>query len=239
MKLLSSPLLRLACISMVAAGIIGGMAVAGDKTSISEGPDAIWRSIFARPAAVGTPALEAQRVALGAALFSDTRLSRDGDRSCASCHQPDKGYSDGLAKARGRDGASLKRNTPHLYNLAAATSFYWDGREPTLESQARVPLHAANELAAEPSQLLARLSADLDLRRQFAAAFPNETEMSESALLSVLAAYEKSLCISGNGFRRLGRRRRGRALGTREARVSNFCGKGRMRFLSRRVAHDG
>ena len=200
MKLLSSPLLRLACISMVAAGIIGGMAVAGDKTSISEGPDAIWRSIFARPAAVGTPALEAQRVALGAALFSDTRLSRDGDRSCASCHQPDKGYSDGLAKARGRDGASLKRNTPHLYNLAAATSFYWDGREPTLESQARVPLHAANELAAEPSQLLARLSADLDLRRQFAAAFPNETEMSESALLSVLAAYEKSLVSPETAF---------------------------------------
>jgi cytochrome c peroxidase len=139
-------------------------------------------------------------VALGAALFSDTRLSREGDRSCASCHQPDKGYSDGLAKALGRDGTSLKRNTPHLYNLASATSFYWDGREPTLESQARVPLHAANELAAEPSQLLTRLSADMDLRRQFAAAFPNETEMSESALLSVLAAYEKSLVSPETAF---------------------------------------
>jgi cytochrome c peroxidase len=139
-------------------------------------------------------------VALGAALFSDPRLSRDGDRSCASCHQPDKGYSDGLPKARGRDGTSLKRNTPHLYNLSPATSFYWDGREPTLESQARVPLHAANELAAEPSQLLARLSADLDLRRQFAAAFPNESEMSEPTLLSALAAYEKSLISPETAF---------------------------------------
>ena len=200
MTLLSSPILRLVCLTMVAAGSIGGMAVAGDKTFTFEGPDAIWRSIFARPTDAGTPALEAQRVALGAALFSDTRLSRNGDRSCASCHQPDKGYSDGLPKARGRDGTSLKRNTPHLYNLAPATSFYWDGREPTLESQARVPLHATNELAAEPSQLLARLSADMDLRRQFAAAFPNETEMSEAALLSVLAAYEKSLVSPKTAF---------------------------------------
>ena len=208
MKLLSSPLLRLACISMVAAGIIGGMAVAGDKKATSEGPDAIWRSIFARPVAAGTAALEAKRVALGAALFSDTRLSRDGDRSCASCHQPDKGYSDGLSKARGRDGTSLQRNTPHLYNLAPATSFYWDGREPTLESQARVPLHAANELATEPSQLLARLSADMDLRRQFAAAFPNESEMSEIGAAFRFGGVREKSRISGNGFRRLGRRRR-------------------------------
>jgi cytochrome c peroxidase len=200
MKLLSSPIFWSACLSMLAAGVIGRTVIAEDKRFKPEGPDTIWRSIFARPAAAPTPALEAQRVALGSVLFSDTRLSRDGDRSCASCHQPEKGYSDGLPKARGRDGTSLKRNTPHLYNLALATSLYWDGREPTLEAQARVPLHAPNELAAEPSQLLARISADLNLRRQFSAAFPDETEISEAALLSVLAAYERSLVSPQTAF---------------------------------------
>lgn len=179
-----------------AAGILGSAAA----ESADFGRDQIWRSIFARPAAPVVSELEAKRQALGAVLFADRRLSRDGDRSCASCHQPDNGYSDGLSTARGRDGTRLKRNTPHLYNLAPATSFYWDGREATLESQARVPLHAVNELAAEPSQLLERLRADVELRRHFSAAFPNMSDVSESEVLSALAAYEKSLVSPKTAF---------------------------------------
>ncbi len=198
MKQMSSIAVRLALLCTV-AGVLGS-AAAGTKGAVGSDPDQIWRSIFARPAAPVVSELEARRRSLGAVLFADRRLSRDGDRSCASCHQPEKGYSDGLPKARGRDGTSLKRNTPHLYNLASATSFYWDGREPTLEAQARVPLHAENELAAVPAQLLARLSADLDLRREFAAAFPSDSEISEPALLSVLAAYEKSLVSPETAF---------------------------------------
>ena len=95
--------------------------------------DQIWRSIFARPQARPADALETKRQTLGALLFFDPRLSRDNDRSCAACHQPENGYSDGEPRARGRDGAPMKRNTPHLLNLAEATSFYWDGREPTLD----------------------------------------------------------------------------------------------------------
>ncbi|MCU0954916.1 MAG: c-type cytochrome [Hyphomicrobium sp.] len=155
--------------------------------------DQIWRSIFARPQPRPADALETKRQALGALLFFDKRLSRDNDRSCATCHQPDNGYSDGEPRARGRDGTPLTRNTPHLFNLADATSFYWDGREPTLEQQARVPITTDNELAAGMETAAARLSADGELRARFAEAFPGETELSEMSILDALAAFERSL----------------------------------------------
>jgi cytochrome c peroxidase len=155
--------------------------------------DQIWRSIFARPQPRAIDAIEAKRQALGALLFFDPRLSIESDRSCATCHQPDKGYSDGEPRARGRDGAPLKRNTPHLFNLAEATSFYWDGREPTLEQQARVPIMTENELGAGMETAVARLSADGELRASFAEAFPGETELGETSILAALAAYERSL----------------------------------------------
>lgn len=183
------------------AGLAGKIASpGGEGESLAAGPDAIWRSIFARPDGKPVDPVEAEKQALGAVLFSDNRLSGDGDRSCASCHVPDLGYTDGRPTALGRDGTALKRNTPHLFNLAEATSFYWDGREPTLQSQARVPLHAVNELAANPAQLVERLSADEDLKQRFAAAFPGERGISETAILDALAAYEKSLVSPATKF---------------------------------------
>ena len=156
------------------------------------GADEVWRSIFARPAATPVDKLEFKRQALGAALFADRRLSRDGDRSCATCHRPEHGFADGLPKARGRDGTPLKRNTPHLFNLAGARSFYWDGREPTLEAQARVPLYADNELGAVSTSLLPTLQSDADTQRRFADAFP-ESGLTEAAIIAALAAYERSI----------------------------------------------
>lgn len=153
----------------------------------------IWRTIFARPAPRAMDGSETERRDLGALLFSDPRLSREGNRSCASCHQPERGFTDGLARAAGRDGSALKRNAPHLYNLADARSFYWDGREATLESQARIPLYSDNELGAEPQALVEKLSADEELKRRIATAFPETPVLSEDVILQALAAYERSL----------------------------------------------
>jgi cytochrome c peroxidase len=178
---------------LAACGAVRGTVWAAEADVSVDGPDSIWRSIFARPAAEPLSDQDVKQRNLGAALFLDKRLSKDGDRACASCHQPERGYSDGLATALGRDGSALKRNTPHLYNLKDATSFYWDGREPTLEAQARVPLHATNELAANSAELLERLSADREVMRKYAEAFPGQQGLSETDLLRALAAYEKTL----------------------------------------------
>ncbi len=68
------------------------------------------------------------RALLGKRLFFDSRLSGDTQLSCASCHQPENGYSDGLALARAYPGSLHFRNTPTLINVALRDSWMHDGR---------------------------------------------------------------------------------------------------------------
>ena len=76
------------------------------------------------------PAIEvnAARAMLGKRLFFDSRLSGDGALSCASCHQPDKGFTDGLALSKAYPGSNGFRNTPTLINTAHKKVWYHDGR---------------------------------------------------------------------------------------------------------------
>jgi len=74
----------------------------------------------------------------GKELFFDPRLSRNGQISCATCHQPEKSFTDGRTLARGLD--ETQRNVPTLINQRANSWFFWDGRADTLTSQALNPL---------------------------------------------------------------------------------------------------
>jgi cytochrome c peroxidase len=133
-------------------------------------------------------------VRLGKALFFDTRLSRDGTVSCASCHHPGRAFSDTLPLSIGVDGGVGMRNAPPLLNLAYHPALFRDGGVPTLEQQVIAPVHDPMEMdhdihvaaAAlrdeEPYQSLSRLAYDRDLD-----AF---------VLTRALAAYERTL-ISG------------------------------------------
>ncbi len=166
-------------------------AVAGDGAFSR---DAVWRSIFARPAPTETgQPWEDKRRSLGAQLFQDPRLSGSGTRACSTCHQPERAFTDGLRRAAGADGTPLQRNTPHLWNLKDATSFYWDGREATLESQARVPMLTPNELGADLARSVALLAADAETARAFANAFPDDPAVSEANIIAALTAYERGL----------------------------------------------
>ncbi|MDO9170101.1 MAG: cytochrome c peroxidase [Methylobacter sp.] len=82
----------------------------------------------------------AEKIALGRLLFNDKRLSADGSINCASCHQADKGFADGLALAKGIAGQSGTRNTPSVFNAAYYQTQFLDGRENSLEAQALGPL---------------------------------------------------------------------------------------------------
>src|SRR5262249_12348607 len=76
-----------------------------------------------------------EKWALGQMLFWDTRLSPAGTHSCETCHHPEQGWTDGLPVSRKADGKDNTRHSPTLYNVAYNTSYYWDGRSPTLEKQ--------------------------------------------------------------------------------------------------------
>ncbi|MCC7250671.1 MAG: hypothetical protein IT540_02215 [Hyphomicrobium sp.] len=165
--------------------------------------DAMWRAIFARPGKIpdaGQP--DAMKAALGYDLFRDVRLSGSGRASCASCHDPARAFTDGRKTAIGPGGAVLARNAPALYDLAWATSFFWDGRAASLAEQAKVPILAPDELAGDFATITRRLAEDAAMSARFAAAFPGASGVSEAAVIEALAAYERSLVSPRTRFDR-------------------------------------
>jgi len=87
-----------------------------------------------------------ERVELGRRLFSDTRLSRDGTISCASCHDPARAFTKPESTSPGVFGRRGRRNAPALVNLAWANSFFWDARAFSLEDQVLKPIEDPNEM---------------------------------------------------------------------------------------------
>jgi cytochrome c peroxidase len=80
-----------------------------------------------------------EKVELGEKLFHDTRFSTTGDVSCATCHKAEKGFTDGLPVSEGIHKLTGTRNAPTVINAAYLESQFWDGREPSLESQSAQP----------------------------------------------------------------------------------------------------
>lgn len=89
---------------------------------------------------------------LGALLFHDPGLSRNGQVACATCHQPERLFTDGRARARGL--ADLPRHTPTLLGAAWSPWQFWDGRADSLWAQAVQPLHDPREQGLSAGQLL-------------------------------------------------------------------------------------
>jgi cytochrome c peroxidase len=108
-------------------------------------------------------------IQLGQRLFHDRRLSRDGRFSCASCHQPDRAFTDGRPRGQGV-GVGL-RNTPTLIGAAFQTWFYWDGRRDSLWSQALIPWEAPDEMGSSRLEVVRVLLADSELRTSFETVF--------------------------------------------------------------------
>lgn len=74
--------------------------------------------------------------ALGKILFFDPILSGNNERSCASCHAPEKAFTDGQRKSIALDfEGTVARNSPTLLNAAYQKEFFWDMRAPHLENQ--------------------------------------------------------------------------------------------------------
>jgi cytochrome c peroxidase len=158
---------------------------------------------FPVPAVPADNPMSAAKVALGAALFFDTRLSVTGRYSCASCHEPARSFSDGRRVALGAQGDALAHNAMALVNVAYNISFGWSRREArTLEAQMLEPL--LNEhpvelgLAGRKAALEATLAADPASARAFAAAFPGAAApVSFRHAVQAIAAFERTL-ISGD-----------------------------------------
>jgi cytochrome c peroxidase len=111
---------------------------------------------------------------LGERLFFDRRLSADGERSCASCHDPRRHWADGRPSSTPpttTPEVRFPRNAPSLWNSAYNRWFSWDGRADSAWSQALGPLEAEAELGSNRLQLLHLVRGDPELLRAYGEIF--------------------------------------------------------------------
>ncbi|WP_246728373.1 cytochrome c peroxidase [Microvirga terricola] len=191
------------------ARVLAGLSLAALVGGTAAGPapfDAVhWRQVFARPDHTPNPPdnpATPEKVALGAKLFEDKRLSGTGDVSCASCHQAELSFSDGVPTHMGLDGLPLDRRTPPLWNMAWGLSWFWDGRAPSIEAQAGGPIENAREMAGNLDRAVSTLAADPQMARAFAKAFPDNPMVTRANLTKAIAAFERTLVSPETRFDR-------------------------------------
>jgi len=154
---------------------------------------------------------------LGRMLFYDPRLSSDGRVSCGSCHQQARAFTDGQALAVGVGGRRSLRNSPALQNLAWHRSFMADGGVRGLELQALAPLTSAQEMNMPLADALAKLNADPDYRRRFAAIYGQGT-IGIAQFLKALAQFTSALTSTSSRYDKYVRHEPGGTLTAAEQR---------------------
>lgn len=143
--------------------------------------------------------LNENTIELGKKLFFDPRLSGDGNMSCASCHNPLFGWSDGLPTAKGFQSMVLGRASPTVFNTAYNSIQMWDGRKATLEDQAIGPMMSHEEMNMNIAKLIAFLKENAEYSALFKKAYPNEP-VSDDALAKALAAFERTIVSRTSSF---------------------------------------
>ena len=141
------------------------------------------------------------RISLGRTLFFEPRLSATEKMSCATCHRPEMGFSDGHEKAIGVNGDTLPRHTPSLFNLAWSPTYFWDGRATSLEEQARGPLLDPKEMGLTEAQVTERLRAVPGYAPLFSAAF-GDPAVTMERVTQALADFQRSLVVADTPFDR-------------------------------------
>lgn len=136
-----------------------------------------------------------EKIALGKQLFFDGRLSADNKVSCATCHDPEKGFSNGDQFATGVDGKKGGRNSPTVINSAFHTFQFWDGRAKTLEEQALGPIGNPIEMNMKLEDVVAKLNKIEGYKKQFQAIFG--TDVTSEGMAKAIAAYERTI-LSGD-----------------------------------------
>lgn len=180
----------------------------------SETPATPWQAPFPAMPGVSENPLTPAKVELGRLLFFDPIVGGDNTMSCATCHHPDFGFSDGRPKAMGfggsgegparHGGAELGRNSPTLWNAAYNFRQFWDGRANDLEHQAAFPIQAPDEMNQDPDELVDGVLAIPEYVERFQASFggaPDEAITFEH-ICQALSAFERTLLTFDSKFDR-------------------------------------
>lgn len=165
------------------------------------------------------------KIELGKQLFFDRRLSGDGTMSCATCHNPERAFTDGLDISLSYPTTRNWRNSPTLINVALQKFLFHDGRVRTLEDQALFPMMSAFEMNQNLDFLEEELTAVPEYVKSFKKVFGGEITRKRIAM--ALASFERTLSSNNAPIDSYLRGNKG-ALSVRARRgFALFTGKGR------------
>jgi cytochrome c peroxidase len=132
---------------------------------------------------------------LGKKLFYDKRLSRAGNLSCGSCHQPERAFSDGVAKSFTGEGYNtVQRNAPSLINAVYADRYFYDLRSFDVEDQGGQVIKNHLEFDTDFPELLQKINADTTYTKAFGEVFNSKNKtVSRPQFSAALTSYIISL----------------------------------------------
>ncbi|NML71128.1 cytochrome C peroxidase [Chryseobacterium sp. RP-3-3] len=170
-------------------------------------------------------AFSEDKAALGKKLFNDKILSNSNNRSCATCHIPEKAFTDGLAKSMSLENAELQRNTPSLNYAGFQHGQFWDMRKDDLEGQSSDVISNKEEMHGDMNVILGKINQDTKYLPEFKKIY--KTSKAETwQLQNVLASYIRSLAKFNSNFDEYMRGNRSAMTESQKQGFNLFVGKG-------------
>ncbi|WP_277015788.1 cytochrome-c peroxidase [Flavobacterium lindanitolerans] len=134
-----------------------------------------------------------EKAILGEKLFYDKSLSKDGNRSCASCHNSEKAFTDGLKTNVSLKGKNLNRNTPTLTYASFQNAQFWDMRQLDLEKQSVDVIQNEDEMHGSLAAIHSKVSSDREYIRLFQKAYPKSDKTEAWQIQNAISSYVRSL----------------------------------------------
>lgn len=140
-------------------------------------------------------AITPEKVELGKMLYFETRLSKNQQISCASCHDPTRFGTDGEKTSPGHKGQRGARNSPSTFNAAGHATQFWDGRAADVEEQSLKPITNPIEMALPNEQQVVTVLASMpEYGEAFKKAFPQDKDpLTTANVARAIGAFERTL----------------------------------------------
>ena len=169
--------------------LVSSAASAPIPKDLPRGVSEVLYEIAVPPGAEPTP----EKVALGDKLFNEKRVSANDQVACATCHDPAKGFVDHkpLAEGIAAPAQRTQRNSPTVLNAMFNAAQFWDGRAPTLEEQAKLPILNPIEMGQKSADdVVAKLRGISEYRSAFQQVFGHDLTYDDVA--AAIAAFERT-----------------------------------------------
>ncbi len=141
------------------------------------------------------------KILLGKQLYFDKRLSKDNTISCASCHDPAKGWSDAGPTSIGINGQKGGRRAPPVSNAAFLPLQFWDGRAPSLEEQAKGPIQNPVEMGNTHDVMIKTVGDIPGYVEEFKTVFGTEV-ITTDQVAQAIASFERTVVTTDSPFDR-------------------------------------